>query len=275
MKPTLEEVKRRYPIGTRVWCAHLSKKEDQQFTVLDYEGISIDVDIVNLSSVRNPCSWSPCLYDNGKWAEIVNDKKGTDVPSRPTPISSAEDWCVEITEENREVVKKWMGDDSYSYSIGAKYGLKRGGKDASKVSWGIVLTTEEFYAKIGHVPVGSFKFKIGDKVRAKNPHWQSWDASLIGKCQFFSFEEFKITDRKFNDGENWYRDREDSNWYSEEGLELDITLPTPSNSQVPSSNMVEDPILTKSQKTSNNLELYHQSPVITKRKTSKNKLLTI
>lgn len=61
-----------------------------------------------------------------------------------------EDWCVKITNENRETVKDWMSIPDKSYSIGAFYGIKDQKKKANYgTSWGKLLTTEEFYQKIG------------------------------------------------------------------------------------------------------------------------------
>ena len=39
-----------------------------------------------------------------------------------------QNWYIEITQENREKVRKWFNDTSKRYSIGAGYGMKNGGK---------------------------------------------------------------------------------------------------------------------------------------------------
>ena len=69
-------------------------------------------------------------------------------------------WCVKLTEENREEVKKFMNcpDKYWSYNIGSYYGLtmrgEKYGHQESKTFNDNVLTTQEFYEKVGYVKVG-------------------------------------------------------------------------------------------------------------------------
>ena len=61
----------------------------------------------------------------------------------------SEDWCVQVTKENREAVKRWMDNDDYDFSTGYYYGIRNSYKDTYKDSFGKVLSTEEFYEKTG------------------------------------------------------------------------------------------------------------------------------
>jgi hypothetical protein len=80
---------------------------------------------------------------------IVND-----IIDKDNPIDS---WCVKVTEDNRDVVKKWMDDDiAFAYGTDSYYGITVKGE-----KWGVnssepfdkVLSTDDFYAKIGHKPI--------------------------------------------------------------------------------------------------------------------------
>lgn len=68
-----------------------------------------------------------------------------------------DDWCVKCTEENKDVIAVWLKGQNlgYSINIGAHYGIRRGIVDYGSIhgdsSWGIVLSTEEFYKIIGYV----------------------------------------------------------------------------------------------------------------------------
>ena len=75
-----------------------------------------------------------------------------------TPVIDS--WCIQVTNVNREIVKKWYDFENKSYSIGAHYGInKKGKKDCEspnisyKNTFDKLLTTEEFYNKIGHLPI--------------------------------------------------------------------------------------------------------------------------
>lgn len=71
------------------------------------------------------------------------------------PSNPIDSFCVKITTENKEVVKKWFNSSAYFYSVDSYYGIDtKGNKHADKKyssPFAKVLTTEEFYAKIGHV----------------------------------------------------------------------------------------------------------------------------
>jgi len=128
--------KEKYPVGSFYKCFVNKDKceirfDDVQFTD-NLDGI-VDSDI-------------GYIYHDGKWAEIVEESK----PKNDT-------WCIQITKENREVVKKWYARTNPSYNIGAYYGLKENVKHArgsNMVPWtkDDIISTEEFYKKIGHVP---------------------------------------------------------------------------------------------------------------------------
>jgi hypothetical protein len=76
-------------------------------------------------------------------------------------------WCVMVTAENREILKKHIGQCGV-YSTGAFYGInKSGNRDGSSLvsTFDKVLTTEEFYKKIGHIePKTEGSFEEGEIV---------------------------------------------------------------------------------------------------------------
>jgi len=337
-KPTLEEVKRRYPIGTKFYCAHLTKQKDQIGEVKTYNNIQIGERMITLD-----CSccygWTPNLMWDGKWAEIVslpatngatpsfvsgdwffptdpnwgkavalsgkahqitriedtwlyinNDLYSIHISNvrkaTPEEIRKAkgepDDWCVKVTKDNREVVRKWMNDDRYAYTTEGFYGLKEGKKYGYGSLWALVISTEEFYKKIGHVEKTPdvFRFKMGDKVRTKSLHWQSWTGTNSGKIVINRVDKNQsIIAQKINNDGVWYQLEKGGNWYLEDGLESEETAQKLEDyCKIDVETVYKfgiDPIDKISKENHQTLELYHQAPVIMKRKTSKNKLLTI
>jgi len=63
-------------------------------------------------------------------------------------------WCVQVTHENRDVVKSFMVNEDWQFNIGSYYGInEKGDKEGSRYSSDFnenVITTEEFYKKIGY-----------------------------------------------------------------------------------------------------------------------------
>lgn len=65
-------------------------------------------------------------------------------------------WCVEVTRENIEFVKKWGGQDlaSFFFTIGSFYGIATDGrkngfsKELKNKYFSKVISTEEFLQKI-------------------------------------------------------------------------------------------------------------------------------
>jgi hypothetical protein len=107
------------------------------------------------------------MKDNMKyWRKATSDEiklyedagEPVDVTTYVIPVEESTDdlaidsWCVQITEENREVVKRWCGRE-WEYTIGAHYGMINKEKDAyrNRGEFDTLLTTEQFYEKIGHV----------------------------------------------------------------------------------------------------------------------------
>lgn len=81
----LEEAKRRYPVGTKFYVAHLDYKTDDEVTTrkegeeLTFERDCSDDDTIILKQHKAIChndsGWTKCVYKNGKWAEKINDMK--------------------------------------------------------------------------------------------------------------------------------------------------------------------------------------------------------
>ena len=66
----LEEAKRRYPIGTKYYVAHLSGKDAYYEDTVDNHDFSYSKHSITLegSTFKN---WVRCVYHEGKWADIV------------------------------------------------------------------------------------------------------------------------------------------------------------------------------------------------------------
>ena len=84
-----------------------------------------------------------------------------------------ESWCVKVTKENRSVVKNWLKTQTPNYSgnslnVDSQYGIHNNncayntcsGLNSNSTPFNEILTTEEFYRKIGHV--SESEFKVGD-----------------------------------------------------------------------------------------------------------------
>jgi hypothetical protein len=106
--------------------------------------------------------WTYCriaTYDEKEW--FLACKKARKVINKEDIKKETSDsWCVKITKENQEQVKKWFDSSGNSWvmaSIDAHYGITREGKkyDLSpgynwKDYFNIIISTEEFYKKIGY-----------------------------------------------------------------------------------------------------------------------------
>lgn len=75
----LEEAKRRYPIGTKFYPAHISKHDDDwYFTVKSHKLEQPNEFPRNISFISDKPynqDWVPNVYSNGKWAEIISSPK--------------------------------------------------------------------------------------------------------------------------------------------------------------------------------------------------------
>lgn len=104
-----------------------------------------------------------------------------------------ENWSYRLTIESEQILKKWLIslNISWSANVNAWYGIKDGSPHYGSWSnsWGKVLTTEEFYKKIGHVTEKSMEtYKEGDWVIATgNIHKGN---SYLGKLVTFRSTNF-------------------------------------------------------------------------------------
>lgn len=59
-----------------------------------------------------------------------------------------DNWCIKVTKENKEELRLWGGValQTFSWSIGAHYGILEGKKYGMTISWGTILTLEQFRA---------------------------------------------------------------------------------------------------------------------------------
>lgn len=107
------------------------------------------------------------LHKDDYWANSDFDKK---MAGNPIPLSEiqqylpdghvdkiSESWCVKVTEENREVVRKWMphNGDGWIFDVGSYFGITTNGVDKAgyinAIYFSKVISTKDFYKKIGHV----------------------------------------------------------------------------------------------------------------------------
>jgi len=96
---------------------------------------------------------------------VINEEKHP-IPKQSKVIDS---WCVKVTKKNREVVKQWINYKGYSISIHTYYGINNAGNKYGNMlssSFDKIISTEEFYKKIGHVDSSKSEqeFKVGDWV---------------------------------------------------------------------------------------------------------------
>jgi hypothetical protein len=98
-----------------------------------------------------------------KWPFFPKEKPVE--PKKP----AIDSWCVMVTRQNKEIVK-YHTNNCGMYSIGAYYGIDKAGKYngyslSHKLYFDKVLTTEEFYKKIGHIePKTEGSFEEGEIV---------------------------------------------------------------------------------------------------------------
>ena len=81
----LKQAKKMYPVGTEYRPAHLIPSiNNVSCIVMEYQTLSYHDNIIYLLNPndtvwdkdRNGHTYSQVLYDNGKWAEILNDYEG-------------------------------------------------------------------------------------------------------------------------------------------------------------------------------------------------------
>jgi len=90
-------------------------------------------------------------------------------------------WCVNVTKENREVVKKWMDNKDYGITTGSYYGIRKSDYkkfgNMSEHHFDKIISTEEFYSKIGHkerdnelLEKAKRKYPVGTKFNSLGGH---------------------------------------------------------------------------------------------------------
>ena len=137
---------------------------------------------------------TPVVLKNGETGYVFDfDEIGKTwklMPEGWTPDSVQEDWCVKVTAENQSVVKDYFPQfnkkkENWSWMTNCYYGFKNGELFGTISNyWGKVLTTEEFYKRIGYpIPKNSIeKFKVGDWV-ILTPHMYS--SSFYKEAEFY------------------------------------------------------------------------------------------
>ena len=177
----LEEAKRRYPKGTRYIPAHVGKGINE----VTGNNYSVDSCFIHVDSDEIDGSYTGCIYDGGRWAEIVSKPEEKELTSLP------EKWCIRISnEEVRDVVGKWFNENkaghpntSYDYTktkinvfLGKGNGILRGlYKDFSKI------TFDQFKK---WVLKESGILKVEDLVEGEiyRYHYKGESTVIIGKC---------------------------------------------------------------------------------------------
>lgn len=56
-------------------------------------------------------------------------------------------WCVKVTNKNRDILQSYITSSGWRWSIGSYYGIKNGYEHGNDNYWGTVLTFEEFQEK--------------------------------------------------------------------------------------------------------------------------------
>lgn len=83
---------------------------------------------------------NPHVFNSAKeFFEVLNEKEEFVLPDT---------WCIQITEENREIIRKWYNNNRRGYSIGAFYGMRDGVKSTYGVRGlpenSFVITFDQF-----------------------------------------------------------------------------------------------------------------------------------
>lgn len=146
----INEVKKRYPIGTNFVPEHLYKGGTKIILgVFDYDNLKIDkiggnIDLYS-SDNRNKESYTGRVMHYWQWSEVVESPK-------EKPMENYDNnWCVKLTPENKQAII------NYSIKVGNRmsgtsnfYGYcKSSSFTAASSPWVKEITTEEFYQKIG------------------------------------------------------------------------------------------------------------------------------
>lgn len=161
---------------------------NKNYIYLNYENGGIwygnSITSIGMATPRNYNSFRLATPDEIKMYEHAG--KPVDVTTYKLPAQESlkvEDssWCVQVTKENREVIKEYIDDNSYRYSIDAYYGISQDGKKFGNrlpYKFDEIISTEEFYKKIGHVDkiksndVKEEEYKVGDWVVITNTGFQ-------------------------------------------------------------------------------------------------------
>jgi len=59
-----------------------------------------------------------------------------------------ENYCVQVTQENRQQLRQALGSNGFCWSVGAYYGRSGGEVYGNKKAWTTVYTFEQFKANI-------------------------------------------------------------------------------------------------------------------------------
>jgi len=154
------------------------------------------------------------------YTEITFEQFKKWVLKEPEPVDS---WCVQVNDSNRKIVKEYFTDwKGNSFCNGAIYGINKSNKQnylqksQSKhynKYFDKLLTTEEFYEKIGHAP--EMKFETGKWYKFKDYYPRKGlfckFKELSDNNIFFYFSEF-IADKEHK----YYN----GNWKTEDCIEL-------------------------------------------------------
>ena len=102
----IEEAKKRYPVGTCFFPAHINKKRDNTYCIITEDSNFVLRNFEQIVAIINDSNWvdsrlkqygntpfNRVVYERGKWAEIV---------------SKPEEKIKEITEENKSLVGRYL-----------------------------------------------------------------------------------------------------------------------------------------------------------------------
>lgn len=124
----------------------------------------------------------------------VTEQEAKDIKVENVKEPEIDSWCVEVTKNNQEVVKKWVFGTDWPCTIGAYYGIGLSGNKTACSNYQMssyftrCIHTEEFYQKIGHKPEvakESDKWIVGGWVKCI-------DSTRYSRDQFYKDKYYQI-----------------------------------------------------------------------------------
>jgi hypothetical protein len=210
----IEKAKKKYPVGTKFCPAHIDNKTNS-FCIITDDTVFKQLRDTVIATV-NDRDWIHCsnkkygntnydriVYYKNKWAEIIEPE--------------IDSWCVKVNDDNVKIVKEYFTNyPNNAFQNGSVYGIDKTkiqnylqkSESGNYISlFDRLITTEEFYEKIGYVPEKKYDHEV---VHCTTQ--EEWD---------FVYKAIKSTQN------NWF---EDKNYGNSKSFCINIKIPNYSQS---------------------------------------------